>query len=367
MHTPRIETSAELRRLYAEAEARATRLRVLLETSRVLATAHGTGLDAALALATERAALLAGFRRAHIVPARTRDERSVGASAPPRPDARAFPLVVPGDPSANAGVLVVESPLRPDGEADREDLEAVALIAQLMGAALAARRREERLAELLDELLAAQERERAHVARELHDGVAQVATAALRRIELAAQDDYGRRDDGRGDVDTRRADARRAAELTRELVTELRRVIAGMRPTALDDLGLAPAVAQLAERLGDAGYDVRIAVAALPALPPVVETGLFRLVQESLANVRRHAGPCRVDVALAHDAATSTIELAVRDAGRGFDPGELPAGAGGRHFGLAFMAERARALGGRLRVEARPGAGCAVLATVPVP
>ena len=122
-----------------------------------------------------------------------------------------------------------------------------ATIGGMAAPTVAARAREAHLQTLLSQLLVAQERERAHVARELHDGVAQVAAAALRRIELASTS---------GDPE----DAARAVELQRMAVSELRQVIAGMRPTILDDLGLEPALQQLASALADDGFEVRVSV-----------------------------------------------------------------------------------------------------------
>lgn len=344
MTMPTVETSADLRRLYRDAEARATRLRALLDTSRTLATARGDALDHALYEAAERAARLAGHRRGALV------------VSPPMPATGLWivPLLAPGDTTDPVGWLVFDSALGPTTSPAAEDADAVALIAQLMAAAIAARHREARLAELLDRLLAVQERERAHVARELHDGLAQLATAALRRIELAAA--------VRADDETRRA-----ADLTRDLVGELRRVIAGMRPTALDDLGLDAAVTQLAAALEEAACTVTLSLDAPLGLPADHEIALYRVAQESLANVRRHAAPCTVAVSLAHDRAARTLVLTVRDTGPGFDPATLRDAAGNGHFGIAFMRERLRALGGTLTLATQPAGGCTVVATVPLP
>lgn len=338
------ETAGDLRRLYREAEARAARLRLLVEAGRRLAGAHGPALDEAAAGAAQAAAFLMGYARGRVV--RSDD-------APDRATGPVLPLLPPGSPGGSMGVLALSDRLGPSG-GDADDRAAVDVLLQLVAGALAAREREERLAGLLARLFGAQESERAHVARELHDGVAQVATAALRRAELAQ-------------ASGEPADMARAAELMRSTVTELRRVIAGMRPTALDDLGLAAAVERLAADLGDDGYDARLSLEPVPPLPEPVEAGLFRVAQEALNNVRAHAGgPCRVDVALWRSSDREEVALSVRDAGRGFAPGA--AGDDGReHLGLAFMRERVAALGGTLRVDAAPGRGVHVVAAVPAP
>ncbi|PAX09200.1 sensor histidine kinase [Sphingomonas lenta] len=336
-------TAGDLRRLYREAEARAARLRLLVEAGRRLAGAQGPALDGAAAGAAQAAAFLMGYARGRVV-------RSGDALDPT--DCVTLALLPPGSAGGPVGTLALADRLGPSDGSDAEDRAAVDVLLQLIAGALAARDREERLAGLLAELFSAQERERAHVARELHDGVAQVATAALRRAELA-------------EASGEPADIARAAELMRTTVTELRRVIAGMRPTALDDLGLAAAIERLAADLGDEGYEVGLSLELVSPLPLPLEAGLFRVAQEALNNVRMHAGgPCRVDVALWRPADRAEVALSVRDAGRGFAP-DMGGDHGREHLGLAFMRERVAALGGTLRVDAAPGAGVRVMATVP--
>lgn len=336
------DTAGDLRRLYRDAEARAARLRLLVEAGRRLAGAQGPALDEATAGAAQAAAFLMGYARGWVV-------RS--GDAPDMADGPVLPLLPPGSAGASVGALALADKMGASG-GDADDRAAMDVLLQLIAGALAAREREERLAGLLAQLFGAQERERAHVARELHDGVAQVATAALRRAELA-------------EASGEPADVARATELMRYTVAELRRVIAGMRPTALDDLGLAAAVERLAAELGDEGYDVRLSLEAVVSLSAPVEAGLFRVAQEALNNVRAHAGgPCRVDVALCSSADGAAVTLSVRDGGQGFAPDAGPDDARA-HLGLAFMRERVAALGGTLRVDAAPGVGVQLAATVP--
>lgn len=336
-HAPR-ETAADLRALYRSAEARAARLRVLVEASRLLASCGLDQLDSAAADVAQQAAHLAGFAQGWIAAAEpdlcAGDERVV------------LPLVAPGGSGTPVGVLVLD---RRIGTPAPEDREALVIIAQLVGSALAARAREARLSRLLAELLGAQEAERARVAHELHDGVAQSAAALVWRLDLAADGDP--------------ADLAAATGQARALVRELRRVIAGMRPPVLDDLGLAPALRQLADDAGEAN-PVMLAVDLAGRPPAVIETALFRIVQEGLNNARAHAGPgARVSVRIAEDAGAYRIEIA--DNGPGFDPLAPVAPEDARGLGLAYMRERIERLGGRFEIVAAPGRGCRLLAEVP--
>lgn len=332
------ETAADLRALYRAAEARAARLRVLVEASRALASCGAEALDETAAQAAQQAAHLAGFARGRIAAGepefRAEDERLV------------LPLVAPGGTGPAVGALVLEERI---GTPAPEDREALDILAQLVGSAFAAREREARLARLLNALLGAQEAERSRVAHELHDGVAQSAAALARRLDLAADGDP--------------ADLAEATRQARALVRELRRVIAGMRPPALDDLGLAAALRQLAEEAGEA-ICVTLAV-DLGARPPAgIETALFRIVQEGLNNARAHAGPgAQVTVRVAEEA--GFYRIAIADDGPGFDPQALAAAQGVRGLGLAYMRERIERLGGRLEVVSAPGKGCRLFAEVP--
>jgi signal transduction histidine kinase len=332
------ETAADLRVLYRSAEARAARLRVLVEASRALTSCDADGLDAAVQQVALRAAHLAGYAQGQIVAA--------DAAVHPRESSLVLPLVAPGGSGETIGALMLEQRV---GAPSADDREALDIIVQLVGSALAARAREAQLARLLTELLGAQEAERSRVAHELHDGVAQSAAALARRLDLAA--------DGEPE------DLAEATRQARALVRELRQVIAGMRPPALDDLGLAPALRQLADDAGDTlGVSLTVDLAARPSA--AMETALFRIVQEGLNNARAHAGPgAQVVVRIEQDAGTYRITIA--DDGVGFDPLAVaaPGGAGG--LGLAYMRERIARLGGHLRIAAAPGQGCHLLAEIP--
>lgn len=328
------DTAADLRALYRAAEARAARLRVLVEASRTLASSSPEALMQAADEAAMRAAHLAGFARGRIL--------SETETVPP--GGLAVPLSAPGGSTASVGTLLLEQPL---GAPSPEDREAIGIVAQLIGSALAAQAREQRLAVLLTELIGVQEAERSRIAHELHDGVAQSAAALARRLELAADGDP--------------ADMAEATRQARALVRELRQVIAGMRPPVLDDLGLAPALRQLA---GEAGIAVTLVLDLAGRPVRDIETALFRMVQEGLSNARAHAG-AEVAVHVSLEEAPGIYRLAISDNGPGFDPNARPAGRAGGGLGLAFMRERIERLGGRLTIASAPGRGTRLVAELP--
>jgi two-component system sensor histidine kinase UhpB len=200
----------------------------------------------------------------------------------------------------------------------------------------------------------AQEEERRRLARDLHDEVNQALTAILLRLEVLAQD-------------TPPARAPEVAELKRlvnQAMEELLTLARQLRPSALDDHGLVPAVeAQLKRFSARTGIEVRMSTEGDPnELPEVMQTAIFRVAQEALANVARHAGATIVEVDL--DEEDGRAELRVRDDGAGFHPGTLARresnGSGGSGLGLGGMAERARLAGGELDVRSAPGGGTTV-------
>jgi signal transduction histidine kinase len=220
--------------------------------------------------------------------------------------------------------------------------------------------RERRLGDLVGRLLMAQEEERRRVAYEIHDGLAQVAAGAYQRLDAFAQHHRPRSPQTRDEL-------RRVVELVRATVEEARHVVSNLRPTILDDFGLAAAIAvQVDELRGEGwqvGYDEALGAERLP-LP--VETALFRVAQEALTNVRKHAHGRQARIRL--ERAGQVVRLAVEDWGRGFVPEAVMSGGGaGERVGLASMQQRVAWLGGHCTVESRPGAGTRVLVEVPLP
>ncbi len=219
---------------------------------------------------------------------------------------------------------------------------------------------ERRLKELVGKLVAAQEEERRNVAYEIHDGLTQVAIAAHQHLQIFADAHPPGSRVQPGELD-------RALSLAQRVVREARRVIEGLRPTALDDFGLAAALRLMAEELREEGWEM-VYEENLGGirLSPEAETGLYRVAQEALSNARKHAGTraARLKLALGR----RKLRLEVEDRGRGFDPRETMrrAGGPGERVGLAGMRERIGLLGGKLAIVSEPGKGTSVIAEVPL-
>jgi signal transduction histidine kinase len=217
--------------------------------------------------------------------------------------------------------------------------------------------REHLLQDLVGKLMRAQEEERRRVAYEVHDGLAQVASAAHQHLQAFARRYPPGAEKGRRDLE-------RILRLVRGTVSDARRIIANLRPTVLDDLGLAAAISLEVERLREEGYQVDYEEElGEERLPDAVEIALFRVAQEALTNMRKHAQTQQVRIELRRWEQEARLE--VRDYGRGFDPSAQPLESGpGERVGLVGMQERVSALGGTLEIHSRADAGTSVAATV---
>lgn len=219
---------------------------------------------------------------------------------------------------------------------------------------------ERRLKDLVGKLVAAQEEERRRVAYEVHDGPTQVAIAAHQHLQAFADDHPPGSTVEPGELD-------RALELAQRAVTEARHIIENLRPTALDDFGLAVAVRMRVEELEKEGWEIGHEDAlGEERLPDEIETALYRIVQEALTNVRKHARTTRARTRLTR--LGSKVRLEVRDEGRGFDPSSASSegGSPGERVGLSSMRERVALLGGKLKITSRPGAGTSLVAEMPL-
>jgi len=203
------------------------------------------------------------------------------------------------------------------------------------------------------------EEERHHVAYELHDGLAQVAVSTHQHLQAFASRYHPRSPQARQELE-------RALELAQRSVREARRLIAGLRPTVLDDFGLATALRLQVEVYRTEGWTIMYdETLGSERLPPAIETTLFGVVQEALTNVHKHGHTMRVRLAL--ERRKSSIRLEVQDWGSGFEPSALfrefnP----GEHVGIRAMQERLELLGGHLLVSSQPGTGTLLVAEVPV-
>jgi two-component system sensor histidine kinase UhpB len=194
-------------------------------------------------------------------------------------------------------------------------------------------------------VMRAQEDERRRLARDLHDEVNQALTAILLRLEALAQSVPG----------SRTAEIIELKRLVNQAMEELLNLARQLRPSALDDHGLVPAIeAQLNRFATQSGVEARLRVEGAPGdLDEDAQTAVYRIVQEALLNVGRHAAASAVEVDL--DVQGPRAVLRVRDDGNGFDPA-----APSKRLGLKGMAERARLVGGELDVRSDPGGGTTV-------
>lgn len=238
------------------------------------------------------------------------------------------------------------------GEVERRSTENAALAEGL-------RRESLERSQLLKRLITSQEDERQRVARELHDELGQYLSALALRAEAAEK--------------FIPLDAERALEqtrviqtLTREATERMYHLILDLRPSALDDLGLTAALRSLASRLfAETGIEWKVDAQALPdRLPPEIETVLYRICQEALCNVLRHAGATEVCLTLTQY--PDHLEGVIVDNGQGFDPGLVSLdGNNPQGLGLIGMRERAAQCGGQLRIESAPGTGTQIRISIP--
>jgi signal transduction histidine kinase len=216
--------------------------------------------------------------------------------------------------------------------------------------------REEARGQLLRKVITAQEDERKRIARELHDETTQTLAVLAMGLE-AAQDAL------RAGRSPRLDEVKAVAVRTLE---DVHRIILDLRPSVLDDLGLLSAVRWYADRqLGSRGIAVRCEFGEMRRLPPEMETALFRICQETMSNVARHAQASAVLVQVGREGGEVVIEI--EDDGKGFDPETVAEREGRKHWGLLGIRERAEILGGTARIESAPGQGTRVEVRIPVP
>ena len=209
--------------------------------------------------------------------------------------------------------------------------------------------------DLLRHVLDLFERDRELVAFEIHDGFAQQLTGALLNFEASAQLAAAAPDQAQRTY-------REGIRLLRESIEESRRLVCGLRPPALDAFGIVPAIEHLVEE-NEAAGGARIELVAsvrFDRLARPLENALFRIVQETLTNARRHSRTDKIRIELSEDG--NWVRLCVRDWGVGFDPARVSPD----RFGLKGIRERARLLGGTATIEAAPGKGTCVTVDLPL-
>jgi signal transduction histidine kinase len=256
------------------------------------------------------------------------------------------PLVFRGE---TFGVLAAVD-RRLDGPAfDEEDEELLESVAASAATAVVTAQSVAR--ERLRDSIAAAEEARRRWARELHDETLQ-GLAGLRVLLSSAL--------RTGSADLLRDAVAEAVDQTKVEIDSLRGLIAELRPAALDELGLEPALEDLADRSAATGLAVttRILLGPSARLAPETENTIYRVVQEALTNVAKHAQAERVELAV--ERSNGAVQVVVRDDGRGFDPRRRGSG-----LGLVGMRERVELAGGELAIESRPAGPTVVRALVP--
>jgi len=244
--------------------------------------------------------------------------------------------------------------LKPFSERELSIVLAMALYKHQAEARLLATTRQ--LKALSQRVLEAQEQERRRVALELHDELGQLLTAIKINLQL------GERFKEKAPPDLHKENLR----IVEEALQQVRHLATGLRPPMLDDLGLAPALKWVAEQSASrAGFEVSFHHERTQVrLSPDIETACFRIVQEALTNISRHAQANRVDISLRRDG--PDLLLNVQDDGAGFDLAAMQERAvAGGSLGVLGMQERATLLGGELSIASAPGQGCAVQLRAP--
>jgi signal transduction histidine kinase len=257
------------------------------------------------------------------------------------------PLVVHG---RAVGVVAAHDKLGGDPRFGDEDVRLAESLATRAAIALDLSERVSR--DAVRRVVEAQEQERKRLARELHDETGQALTSILLGLKSLEQ--------GSSEEDRERVASLR--ELVVSTLQDVRRLAVELRPAALDDFGLAPALERLAEthRAHDGiAIDVEVRLDD-ERLPAEVETAVYRIVQEALTNVAKHADAARISILVARR--NGNVVAVIEDDGAGFDPESVR----DESLGLAGIRERLALLGGRLRLETAPGNGTTLAAEVPL-
>jgi signal transduction histidine kinase len=214
--------------------------------------------------------------------------------------------------------------------------------------------REQLRSQLLEKVIAAQEDERRRIARELHDETGQALTSLMVRLQMMNQ---------QCPLPEIKSQIEELRQLTAQTLEDVHNLSVELRPSVLDDLGLTAALERYIQEYGRrTAVDVDLVVLGLEdRLPPPVETALYRIVQESLTNIARHAQAETASVLL--ERRRDRVRVIIEDDGRGFDPRLV---SNGERLGLYGMRERAELLNGQLTIESTIGQGATIYIEVPL-
>lgn len=356
----------ELRRLYRDAEAKAARLRLIVDVRTML---DRDPLDASI---YEALSTIAGFAGASLAAIRS----ATGA---------AWQFPAQASTSAVAAEAVAETFIGrawASGEAmelrlsrlafpiSAEDREAILIVADQLAVFLAAERqralrerltldlqaRERELARLVEAMIGAQEQERRRVAYDLHDGVAQSLVSLLFRLEAAGV--------AVDDTQLARQAIENGIDIVRMSIRDVRGAIAALRPAELDDLGLEAALRARLDGIAAIEHRFHSDLNGR-RLPGALEVTLYRVAQEALANAVKHSGCSRIELRLSLDDLQS-VTLSVSDNGHGIADGPVVREEG-RGVGMSAMRERMALISGSIAIRSAPGEGTSVVARAPFP
>jgi signal transduction histidine kinase len=250
------------------------------------------------------------------------------------------------------GVVSAFNKNSPDPRFTDDDLRVAEAFATR--AALAIHVSERVARETVDSILEAQEAERSRIARELHDETGSALTAVL--LGLAAID-------GATTVPEAHQASIALRETARSTLENVGRLAFALRPSTLDEYGLVPALKDLSKRLQEQGgprIDLEVDLPANARLPAKLETAVFRITQEALTNVVKHAQAKSVRITFARR--EQSVVLAIEDDGHGFSPSQVPGGA----LGLVGMRERVASVNGALDIQSKRGAGTRLTVEIPL-
>jgi len=206
--------------------------------------------------------------------------------------------------------------------------------------------------QMLRKLIEVQESEKQAICHDIHDGMLQYVIAAKMLLHSCVEQQ----------PNTAGSSITQAIDCLAKSIDEARQVVRGVRSAVLDDLGLSAAIDDLCEQFNGSGFGVTTTLANdLGDVPLALQTTAFRIVQESLANARKHSRAAAVAVEVARS--DDGLRLTVRDDGCGFETASVR----GQGFGLMGMRERVRLAGGEIRIDSSPGRGTTITARLPVP
>jgi signal transduction histidine kinase len=349
--------------LAALLELAAARLRELLDARSVIVllptldglelsvqTASGEGAAQLVGLKLEQARSKAGRTLSRQRPERIDsliDDPEVDQTAPRLVDATSALYVPLITHSRAVGVVAVYDKRGPDPRFSDADMRVAQAFSNRAAVALELSERVGRKA--VQSLLAGQELERKRLARELHDETGQALASILLGLKSLEQQV------GAEPVATIR-------ELVGSALDDVRRLTVELRPPALDDFGLAPALERLTSMVGErSGFEIQLSVRTPVGLQGDQETAIYRIVQEALTNIVKHADASSVSIIVMSPG--HTVRLVIEDDGTGFDPADVREGA----LGLVGIRERVGLLGGRFEIDSKPGAGTTLLVEFPIP